>query len=316
MDADLPTFSVVVPLYNKRDYVRQTVESVLAQSLQPLEVIVIDDGSTDGSAAAIADLAGDRLRIVRQANAGVSAARNRGVAEARGRWIALVDADDLWLESHLATLDELARRFSQADLVASSFRRVSPDAACAALLARPAPSRPGLFDLFTDRRDDVLSASSVAIRREAFLAAGGFGNLRVGEDTEFWVRFALDHVFACDPRGTTLYRAVTGGTMDQEETHKSLGGADHLPAVFATIDAALATPRFADRRDAIHGYADRIRTTYARSLLYHGRGRAVRGMCAGLHRRSAETRAYVALSLLPPSLLRGAARAYSLLKRR
>ena len=81
-----PQFSVVIPLYNKTRFIAGTVASALGQSLSPLEVIVIDDGSSDGSLKALSDLRDDRLRLVRQSNAGVSAARNLGIDLARGDW--------------------------------------------------------------------------------------------------------------------------------------------------------------------------------------------------------------------------------------
>jgi glycosyltransferase involved in cell wall biosynthesis len=97
--------SVVIPCYNAAPFLRETLDSVLAQTCAPLEVLVVDDGSTDESAA-IAESYGPPVRVIRQANQGESVARNRGIDEARGDWIAFLDADDVWkpekLEKQLA----------------------------------------------------------------------------------------------------------------------------------------------------------------------------------------------------------------------
>ena len=95
-----PLVSVIIPTYNGACFLAQTIESVLAQTYPSLEVLVVDDGSTDATWAITAGY-GPRVRYVRQANAGTAAARNRGVAEARGQYIALLDHDDLWLPHKL-----------------------------------------------------------------------------------------------------------------------------------------------------------------------------------------------------------------------
>ena len=104
-DSAGPTVSVVIPCYNAADFLHETLQSVLAQSHVPVEVLVIDDGSTDDSAQ-IADSYGPLVRVIGQENRGESVARNRGVAEAGGDWVAFVDADDVWepdkLEAQLA----------------------------------------------------------------------------------------------------------------------------------------------------------------------------------------------------------------------
>src|SRR4051812_13046945 len=90
-----PTISVVIPCYNGALYLRETLESALAQNYAPLEILVVDDGSEDDSAA-IAESCGAPVRVIRQPNQGESVARNRGIDEARGDWVAFLDADDLW----------------------------------------------------------------------------------------------------------------------------------------------------------------------------------------------------------------------------
>jgi len=103
-----PTVSVVIPCYNAAPFLRETLDSVLSQTQPALEVIVVDDGSTDDSAA-IAESYGPPVRVIRQANGGESVARNRGIEEAKGDWIAFLDADDVWkadkLERQLAAVD-------------------------------------------------------------------------------------------------------------------------------------------------------------------------------------------------------------------
>jgi glycosyltransferase involved in cell wall biosynthesis len=101
MSQSSQTISVVIPCYNGAKYLREALDSVLAQTLPPLEVIVVDDGSTDDSAA-IAESFGPPVRVIRQSNQGESVARNRAIGEAKGEWVAFLDADDLWLPEKLA----------------------------------------------------------------------------------------------------------------------------------------------------------------------------------------------------------------------
>lgn len=99
-------FSVVIPLYNKEANIRQTLESVLNQTFTDFEIVIVNDGSKDNSRDVVLSMDDARIRLIDQENAGVSAARNRGIKEARGEWIAFLDADDLWKPNKL---EEVAR---------------------------------------------------------------------------------------------------------------------------------------------------------------------------------------------------------------
>ena len=101
MSADSPLFSVVIPTYNARKFISLTIESILRQTVQDFEIVVVNDGSTDDTLEILQGIADSRLRIITQENGGECVARNKGIKEARGRYIAFLDADDAWRPNHL-----------------------------------------------------------------------------------------------------------------------------------------------------------------------------------------------------------------------
>jgi glycosyltransferase involved in cell wall biosynthesis len=116
-----PTFSVIIPLYQKRHRIEACLASVMAQTHPPLEVLVVDDGSTDGGGELVRGMAKGRLHYVRQVNQGASAARNHGLRLAKGSYVAFLDADDTWLDGHLEALALLATRHPSATIVGSGW---------------------------------------------------------------------------------------------------------------------------------------------------------------------------------------------------
>ena len=117
-------FSVVIPLYNKANYIQSCLESVLKQTHKEFEVILVNDGSTDGSEAVVERFQDSRIRLVHQENKGASAARNKGVSLAKHEWIALIDADDYWYPNHLEELQNTIEQFPKADVVWKLFTGV------------------------------------------------------------------------------------------------------------------------------------------------------------------------------------------------
>lgn len=219
-------FSVVIPLYNKAPFVRAAVASALGQSLAPNEVIVVDDGSTDGGLPLLAgSLRDDRLRLVRQTNRGVSAARNLGIALAQGDWVALLDADDQWHPNFLAALARAHRHCPAADLLATRFRRLADAPVPVPLWAVPdrpaAPAGAGgpcavevIHDLRRRwMRHAPLCASSVAVRaaRLRRMSPCFQEGESYGEDLDMWFRLADEApVAAVDAPYVTVRGGVEG----------------------------------------------------------------------------------------------------------
>ena len=193
--------SVVIPAYNAAGFIAETIASAHAQTYAPLEVIVVDDGSADDTAQVAKSLG---CRVIRQPNGGVCAARNAGILEANGNWIALLDHDDIWLPTKLERQVDAATRCPDVALIATDFLRMRDDITDAvSCLSTPQYN----FDLLTaidvgnhvlrcDRAaEEILTPgwflfpSSVMIRRDVLLAAGLFRPAqRLCEDVDCFLR--------------------------------------------------------------------------------------------------------------------------------
>ena len=243
IETPLMRISAVIPAYNAAKTVTATVESLLAQSSPPVDVVVVDDGSKDDTRSVLEPLRG-RAKLVFQQNAGVSAARNRGVAEASGDWVAFCDADDLWHADKLRIVSDVLATNPDVDLVFHDFWTLVDGKVTE---QRATHSEHTMFPLFrendisiprilTDRRQCAVSASSVSsvdtfsgnplrwlmlgnflmpstvtIRKAAFEACGGFDpDFRYAEDTEFFMRFAKSSRFLWIDASLTGYRREAG----------------------------------------------------------------------------------------------------------
>lgn len=205
--------TVIIPVYNGAAYVANAIESALAQTERDIEVIVVDDGSTDGTVAAVRRFTDPRLRLIRQANAGPSAARNRGAAAARGEWVGFLDADDSWRAGKVAAHLARAAEMPEAALTYSSV-----------LVRDPAGSL--IEVLHADREGWVLEpllfgnfvwggGSSAMVRRDVFDRVGGFDpKIKYGEDWELWLRIAALYPFGAvaEPLTCRLERPDSYGT--------------------------------------------------------------------------------------------------------
>lgn len=182
--------SVVMPLYNKVAEVERALRSVVEQSLSPCEIIVVDDGSTDGSGAIVERLIKEcpdaGIRLITQKNSGVSAARNRGIEEAKGDYVALLDADDWWLSGYIAEVCRLMEYYPDADAYATAFDIVNGSERVAA----PVPTVEGYINPAEEalRGRYPIIPSTATLRKEVVAAVGGFPEgMRIGEDQWLWV---------------------------------------------------------------------------------------------------------------------------------
>jgi Glycosyl transferase family 2 len=202
--------SVIVPLYNKAAYVGRCLESILAQQYGDFEVIVVDDGSTDGSADVVRGYKDPRVRVITQKNAGPGAARNRAAAEARHEWIAPIDSDDAWNPRYLMENIRMLEVHPQAGWLAWAMRELPQQTSTGARWKRAGVPE-GPWRPTPDTRPQVLAAilanmmpSSIFMRKDAFHRAGGFyakNRCVFGEDTSLWIKLLLNYeiVFSFEP---------------------------------------------------------------------------------------------------------------------
>ena len=182
--------SVIIPLYNKRESIARAIRSVLLQSPTPREIIVVDDGSTDGSYRVVAELAAQHpsIKLIRQENRGVSAARNRAIETAEGEFVALLDGDDAWREGYLAEICRLIETYPDCGAYATGFYVVDG----AERVVGDTPQVEGIVDFFAEsQRHYVLIPSATTLNRDLVLRLGGFPEgMRMGEDQYLWVKLA------------------------------------------------------------------------------------------------------------------------------
>lgn len=221
-------FSVVIPVYNRSEVVGEAIDSVLHQSIEDFEVIVVDDGSTDATAEVVRRQYGSDVRLIRQENRGPGAARNRGIKAASGEYVTFLDSDDLWFPWTLSVFDRAIQQHREVSFVAG--RHVETQS-----------GRDGHPRLETGRQDyedkywpDYYAAAadsplwigtpSVAIRREVLRSVGRFMSANTNaEDSDLWMRLgtAPGFVRVVDP---PVFAYRRGADSEVQDLQKTFGG--------------------------------------------------------------------------------------------
>lgn len=205
--------SVVIPLYNKEKSIKATLESVLKQTYTDWECIVINDGSSDNSLEVVKNFIDEfkiddfRFQILSQQNSGVSAARNRGIMEAKGEYISFLDADDLWTPDYLETLVSLIRDYPDAGLYSIGYTAVQDNQIEGFHTERNYERERGIIDNPWTANKDFYCGSNCSSRRKRLIEAGMFDiRMTHGEDLDMWWRLVIDGGLVYDAKHCVLYR--------------------------------------------------------------------------------------------------------------
>ncbi len=200
------SISVIIPLFNKAQHICRALSSVLSQTIQRFECIVVDDGSTDGGGDIVAGIKDPRIRLVRQPNAGVSRARNKGVELARHPLVAFLDADDEWLPEFLQQTTAFAQEHPTVAAVYANILSTSEASPWLFALPPIAMVVEDYFQLCIRNGGRGMTSSSVLLRKQALESAGGFPvDVHASEDADTWVRLALTAEVACIPEVLAVY---------------------------------------------------------------------------------------------------------------
>jgi glycosyltransferase involved in cell wall biosynthesis len=223
----VPTFSVIVPTYNRLSYLKTTLESVWRQTFTDYEVIVVDDGSSDGTAAYLSTL-GDRVIVRRQTNAGPGMARNTGAAAARGSYLAFLDSDDLWFPWTLQTVAELIAKHDRPSLISAGLVIFKDEVELNAVSQKISSAEFFSDYLSASDRDCFVGAGMTFVRRDKFLEIGGFtgGQMNL-EDHDLILRLgtAAGFVRILEP-ATLAWRRHANSITDQ--ARRSFEGCRYL----------------------------------------------------------------------------------------
>lgn len=207
-----PVISVVIPLYNKAPHIQRTLDSVLNQTIQNFEIIVVGGNSTDGGEDIVRTYTDPRITLIKEAGCGVSAARNQGVAEAKADLIAFLDADDEWLPEFLETILTLREKYPDAGLYGTGRIVVKSDEQTPVLCHPELGDR--LLDSYYKEKNTfvgmVISTSSSAVDKKIFQSINGWAeNMRRAEDEDLFARLAYVSDVVYSPKPLSLYYVET-----------------------------------------------------------------------------------------------------------
>ncbi len=268
----MPEISVVIPLYNKAGYVKRAVNSILCQTFQNFEIMVVNDGSTDGSEKVVEEYKDSRIKLLHRDNPspGGHAARNTGIRNATSDFVTFLDADDEWKPEFLETVLRLKEKYPSAGAYATAYKEKKMDGSIKVPRFWFVPEEGIIPDYF---RSSLYGASpictgAVAVPRYVFETVGFFPEgVRRGGDLDMWARIALKYPIAFSRYvGATYYKDVPGSVI---KTNVMLEGY----RIVNTLEEFLKNNRDipAERKRYIAEYANKFRLSSAAHCIKAGK---------------------------------------------
>lgn len=260
--------SVIIPLYNKESYIERTIRTVQEQTVSNIEIIVVDDGSTDSSVEVVRGIHDNRVVLVQQKNAGVSAARNAGIRNAHGKYVAFLDADDMWEKDFIEISLDLYQKFPSAKMVCPSYTIVYGDRVVLPEFSSVEIDRECLVHDFFEMASGnnwVCNSSCVMVDSEIFpLFDYWFPETETFyEDFDFWFRIGSRFPVAHSPKVCSHYNRLTESNARKSHTHKIVYSKHYMETLKKAYDEVTAE----QQRIWIKEIFDRRQVVYIFSLL-------------------------------------------------
>jgi len=218
-------FSVIIPLYNKKIHIKETLNSVLKQTFRDFEIIIVNDGSTDGSYEVVKQFQDDRITVYTQKNSGASVARNFGVEKANCKYIALLDADDLWKPNHLQEHYKSIKNISEGALFCNAYQlKLSKNCTIDAIYNIEKKNQAHIIDDYFEASiiHPIGWTSAICFNKNDFFDLGGFNPVYTsGQDLDILIRFGLKKTTVFNPTITCCYDKTVKESLSKENHQES-----------------------------------------------------------------------------------------------
>lgn len=295
-------FSVIIPAYNAENFIKNAIDSVLSQTIEDFEIIVVNDGSNDSTENVVNEISDKRVRCISQKNAGVSAARNTGIQNAKGEYICFLDADDLWNPNHLEVVSQLINKYPETSVYLTGHEIILHNG------QRIAKACPGVsVDMQSDNLFEhiwkygyFLNTNSVVCKKSTFDIVGQFEvGVKNGEDDDMWYRLFSYFSVAISSEITTAYiRENSRATMSKIFVNDWI--------FLQRVDDIMASSDVSDeKKKYLHKLLEQRKLSYVRHCLLTGDKKTARKQMKQIDKKELKFKKYAEtlLAFMVPSFV-------------